>query len=73
MSGILSNDEKSKIQKSNEDRKLQKKKKKKSWLLSLYSLTNYAINVMFDQFPNRSIILNSQLNYCMRRKKVCLP
>ena len=29
MSGILSNDEKSKIQKSNEDRKLQKKKKKK--------------------------------------------
>ena len=28
MSGILSNDEKSKIQKSNEDRKLQKKKKK---------------------------------------------
>ena len=27
MSGILSNDEKSKIQKSNEDRKLQKKKK----------------------------------------------
>ena len=28
MNGILSNDEKSKIQKSNEDRKLQKKKKK---------------------------------------------
>ena len=72
MSGILSNDEKSKIQKSNEDRKLQKKKKK-SWVLSLYSLTNYAINVMFDQFPNRLIILNSQLNYCMRRKIVCLP
>ena len=72
MNGILSNDEKSKIQKSNEDRKLQKKKKK-SWVLSLYSLTNYAINVMFDQFPNRSIILNSQLDYCMRRKIVCLP
>ena len=45
MSGILSNDEKSKIQKSNEDRKLQKKKKK-SWVLSLYSLTNYAINML---------------------------
>ena len=44
MSGILSNDEKSKIQKSNEDRKLQKKKK--SWVLSLYSLTNYAINML---------------------------
>ena len=45
MSGILSNDEKSKIQKSNEDRKLQKKQKK-SWVLSLYSLTNYAINML---------------------------
>ena len=41
MSGILSNDEKSKIQKSNEDRKLQK-----IGVLSLYSLTNYAINML---------------------------
>ena len=35
MNGILSNDEKSKIQKSNEDRKLQKKKKKKLGFITI--------------------------------------
>ena len=35
MSGILSNDEKSKIQKSNEGRKLQKKKKKKLGFITI--------------------------------------